>query len=176
MILALDIASKTGWAAGVAQSVPVTGTISLHGSIGEKMLTFSTALIALCEEHQPDLIIFEQPIHTVVRNGSSNVLRLALGLCAAAEMVAHRQGVKPVEAPMQTWRKHFLGVSKAPASVAKSARRKWIKAQSIERCRILGWGTLSDDEAEACGIWDYAWSLRSKAHQVHTAPGLFQGA
>ncbi len=159
MILALDIATRTGWAFGSdLGAAPVTGAIDLSKSlgIGGKMARLADKLEDLVRDIDPDLIIFEQPIHGVTRQGSSNVLRLALALCGTAEMVAFWNKVDVREVPIPTWRKHFIGAGRAP----KGEHPKWCKRQAQHRCKVLGWGDLSDDQAEAAGIWDYAMSLR----------------
>lgn len=165
MILSLDIATTTGWAVGSPGDKPIAGLVKTSGDIGQKMSQLRYGIQELGHEYKPDLIIFEQPLHHVPKQGSSNVLRLALALCGVAEMIAHDAGVRCVEVPISTWRKHFIGYGRAP----KDAHKGWCKDQVIHRCQLLGWGDLPHDAAEACGIWDYACSLRS------TAPGLFQG-
>ncbi len=164
MILALDIATKTGWAVGDEQ--PETGTIELRGSVGEKMHRLARELRLLTSIHSPDLIVFEAPILHVKRQGSSSTLRLLVGLCCVAEMVAFEAGIAVSETPTSTWRKHFLGVSRAP----KGLTSKWLKQQAQARCRALGWGDLSEDEADACGVWDHAMSLRRPSHAMTTLP------
>ena len=84
------------------------------------------------------------------------MLRLALALCGAAELSAYWNRVPVREVPISTWRKHFIGAGRAPKGEASG----WCKRQAQSRCRALGWGDLSDDEAEAAGIWDYGMSLR----------------
>lgn len=160
MILALDIATRTGWAAGDALGPPVTGVIDLSKAegIGGKMAAFVRRMDDLTTEYDFDLIVFEQPMQSFGR-GSSKTLRLLLSLCSAAEMVSHWNQIPVREVPMQTWRKHFIGSGRAP----KGEHPKWCKRQAQIRCSALGWGDLSDDEAEACGIWDYAMSLRRAA-------------
>ena len=177
MILGLDIATKTGWAVGLPRSSPIVGTIAVSGTVGQKCVGLFRSLDAIVTEHEPDLIVFEQPIHAVPRQGSSITLRLALGLCAVAEMVAAKHAIKVLEVPMGTWRKHFIGVGRAPAWAGSATkRRQWLKNMAIQRCRDLKWGDLSDDEAEACGVWDYASSLRSAEHATGTVGGMFKAS
>jgi len=157
VILALDIATTTGWAFGSLGQKPFHGVIRTQGGIGEKLASFSNILEELIRSYDPDLIVIEQPLHSIPRAGSSKSLRLLLGLCAMAECVGHWHNIPVREVPMATWRKHFIGAGRAP----KGEPRDWCKRQAMHRCEVLGWGEMSDDEAEACGILDYALSLRN---------------
>lgn len=171
MILALDIASTTGWAVG--DDRPVSGSIICRGDLGAKAARLRDGLNKLVDEHNPDLMIFEAPFLTA--RGGSSTIRTLLALCGVAEMVAHDRGVIPREVPSEKWRKHFLGLSHAPRHIAKSKRRQWLKREAQKRCDERGWGWLSDDEADACGVWDYAKSLRDPDYAVMNLP-LMGGA
>jgi len=180
LILGLDIASVTGWAVGLPGSKPLSGYIKLAGDIGPKMHQLHDALHGLVRQHDPTWIVFEQPIHEIpkrrdkfgnsVGKGSPATLRMSLALCGVAEMVASEANIPVAEVFMGTWRKHFIGAAQSP----KGQTSMWLKNLAVQRCKQLGWGELTHDAAEACGVWDYACSLRSKAHQVQTAPGLFE--
>ncbi|MEM1149059.1 MAG: hypothetical protein AAGI03_00670 [Pseudomonadota bacterium] len=174
MILALDIASSTGWAFGLPGTRPITGTISVDGSLGDRMRYLCGHLHNLIADLEPEIIIFEEPWLSAGK-GSAKTMRGLICLAGVAEMVAANQKVQIVETTADTWRKHFVGVTTAPRAVkGKATRRAWIKAIVAQRCAALGWSFSNDDESDACGIWDFACSLRSRAHQVHTAPGLFE--
>ena len=165
MILAFDIATVTGWAAGDhLASRPVSGLISLKDGygIGGKMDLLTRAIELKITEFDPDLIIFEQPWFSAGR-GSAATMRLAIALCATVELVAKWHDIRVLEVPISTWRKHFIGVGRAP----KGESGKWCKEQARQRCRSLGWGDFTDDQAEACGIWDYAQSLRKSRNDTN---------
>ena len=158
MILALDVATVTGWAAGNRLSnQPSVGVINLKDGrgIGGKLGLLTRQLSEIVEQYEPEMVIFEQPWLGSGQR-SSQTMRLALSLCAGVELVASWYDVKCLEVPIPTWRKHFIGAGRKP----KGESSNWCKVQAQHRCKVLGWGDLTSDQAEACGIWDYAMSLK----------------
>lgn len=154
MILALDIATRTGWAAGTDR--PVTGVIDLSGvdGIGARGSLFLDYVDRMVQDMRPSLVVFEQPL--MGGKGSVATMRLLQGLAVAAEVACHWHDTPVREVPMATWRKHFIGRGWAP----RGERSDWCKIQAMAKCRQLGWDPKTHDEAEAAGIWHYAYCLK----------------
>ncbi|MGH6629377.1 MAG: hypothetical protein ACREB3_06570 [Burkholderiales bacterium] len=148
-ILALDIASKSGWCYGVpprdAPSSPLLlyRAVSVSGSIGAKCSQLFDFLDRLVTRTGPRAILFEAPL-----SRNFHTARITFSLCGIAEMVAHRRHV-PIckEAKPLTVRKHFVG---------KCRRGDDGKRDTIERCNALGFETSDSDEADAIALWHYA--------------------
>lgn len=156
-VLALDLATVTGFAVGEPCGEPVHGVITLEGSFGAKCSRLRYSLWGLIQEHMPDRVIFEQPLHAIPKGGGKGpTMRLLQGLTAVAEMVCHDQCVRVFEVATSTWRKHFLGHGGLPSAEAKT--------YCVQLCHDRGWMVVDNNAADACGIWDYACALVSPEH------------
>lgn len=168
-ILAFDIASSTGIAFGGPGDVPMTKVIDL-GRARSKQARFAKAIrmtAGFIEARRPDLVAVECPIGP----GTSSVLS---GAYACVVGQAHLMGVRVVDYQVQSIRKHFLGkalTSRDFPGLTKDESRAEIKRVVMNRCRALGWKVDTDDEADACALWDYAMAKAG----VQTVPqgGLF---
>lgn len=158
-ILALDIATVTGAASdkprGAFSAIDRPYTfhfrtpVDAFGDYGRAFGTFERWLMDTIIAHEPDVVAFEAPLIVGGRHGTTaptNVatVRLLLGLCSIAELVAHRAQLECFETHIQSVRKHFTGSGRAQ------------KRDVLERCRVLGWHVGTNDEADAAAIWDYA--------------------
>ena len=162
-ILALDIATVTGWACGdttafllAAQPADraIYGAVRLNRrglSWGAKFDAQYQALYDLAAQHTPCTIVCEAPF----AGKSTTTNRQIFGLSAIADMAFHNLGLMRghdiqavYEVPPQTWRKHFLGKGRGP--------REEMKAAALTRCRQLGFEPDDDNAADALGLLDYA--------------------
>lgn len=148
-ILALDIATSTGWCCGVPGERPDLGSVELAPgrSIGER----GCALVDWLDDYRaffaPWLIVYEAPLqrgeHLSVQAG-----RLALGLAMAVEMYGFRAGIVVREANVQQARKAVIGRGNAS------------KADVWATCCNAGLDPPDYDASDAWLIWRFAAMLR----------------
>lgn len=157
-ILALDLATTTGWATDSERSgVPDFGSLKLdgddHGSKGAALADFLAREIA---HRRPELIAFEQPSDPQfyqdkhddegkpVRRTNFMTVRMLLGVAFLVDTIAKQNKIDCVEVPVQSWRAFFTGTTRGGKDPAQA------------RCRQLGWLTVGFDESDACGLWAFA--------------------
>lgn len=149
-ILALDLATNTGFAIGDPQhGVLAHGTKRFVGL--EHAARFSSLFDWLNEKvmrWQIGLLVFESPIMVAGRDKTSNV-RLLMTMAGLAEMVALRRGVLCWEIESKQWRKHFL-----PPSIVTPKGRAELKRATLNECRERGWQPCDDNAADALAILD----------------------
>ena len=160
-VLSFDTATKTGVCFGCAGETPRAWTVDLGKA--EWPVRFSKTLIMTAhyiEKFRPDLVAVEQFVGGPKAN--SNLV----GLVACVQGEATRLGVRVVSYYPASVRKHFLGGIKPPGN---------IKAAVYARCRMLGWKVEDTDAADAASLWAHTCSLDSRAHQITSVGGLFNG-
>lgn len=161
IVLALDLATKTGVAVGGAGQCPALFTENLGGA--NHAARFYAAMVlaqTLIRQHRPDLVAIETPVVAGVKGSADRILMTA-GLRAAVLGVCHRHMVRWCDVNVLSVRKHFIGTAKLKRAEAKRA--------VVDECRRRGWPVRGDDEADAAAIWDYALA----ANGFHTEGGLF---
>lgn len=169
MIVALDIATRVGIAAGVPGGKPTAWSESL-GEAKHDALCFSNALQLtwrLIAEYKPDAIYYEAAV------GGPKTSHYLVGLVACVRGTAANRGIECHALNIGAIRKHFLGKHITSASFkelgahrAKVIAREQAKRAVQSRCRALGWGELGEDAADAAAAWDFACALRG----VQVAP------
>lgn len=153
-ILALDISSKTGWCCGrpCANEQPAGGVWRLgrmKDAQGRLQLGYLNSCImaqmeAVIEEHQPEMVVFEQPIVK-----QQTTARMLTYLAGAVETACFENGRIPCyEAAAPTARKHMLGFSRKKNVDIKAAVMAW--------CRARGLDYVDDNHADALLLWHYA--------------------
>lgn len=165
LILGLDIATTTGFAwyePGSSLSSIKTGLIKAEGdNAEEKAASLAQQLVTMFKSARPDFVAIEQPMRNVVsfkkkrqdfggeveeQTINPNALQLSsLAGAAVAIIAAYRIPWETI--PSATWRKHFLGMGRAP----NFDRQAWKRA-AVERCRALRIDVRNADAAEAVGI------------------------
>jgi hypothetical protein len=146
-ILALDLASTTGWAFGPPGSQPHFGhEMFMRGDRAAAYRRFRGWLDTWLAGTPPDLIVFEASVGQFKR-GATNIetTKLLIGLCEHLEEWALDR-VELREATVSQVRCHFIGAN-LRAAIAKP--------KTVERCREMGWMVDTTDEADACALWDY---------------------
>jgi hypothetical protein len=178
IILALDIATRTGWATGDGSALPEHGWWDLppaqDGDRGRLFTAFRKNLIALIGEAEPFrevVVIFEQPIlpKPFMKNGvlifptSIEVTLVLQGLAAIAEQVCDEAGVSCEMVDVSTVKLGFAGSGKATK-------------EDMERvARRMGFTITHDDEADAIAVW--ACALREyNRKRAEWFDGLIYGA
>lgn len=157
MLLALDIATKTGWALGLpGNGLVASGVLALPktgNDIGRFIAPYAVWLDQKIKESEITDVVFESPIMPGVTNVMT--LRKLYGLTGRTEEICLDHGIGCRERHMQAWRKHFLGRASAPKDIKdKAERRKWLKSECIRQCRARGWNPRDDNEADALGLMD----------------------
>lgn len=157
-ILALDLATCTGFALGGRSGVILSGYRrfpSTGDDIGAFGRAFRDWLVIGLKRHKPDLVVFESPLLTGLTNITT--LRKLYGLAFELETVAGdaklldmNSGIECLEVSNGDWIKHFLGAGNVPPG--GDARKKAV----FRMCGIRGWSPENHDEGDALGILDYA--------------------
>ena len=157
-ILALDVASSTGWAFGGMNDAPQHGVFSIPPTgddLGRFGVTFMAWLSTKCRELRPREIVFEAPI--LPSKTALVTTRKLHGLALLVECVAHLEAVPVTEIGNSEWRKHFLGAYYPPTPTRDELKRAVIAA-----CRGMGWNPRGDDDADALGLLYVVNCLRNR--------------
>ena len=155
-MLALDLATTTGWAYGAPGSIPQFGSLSFGKRDSSRAVIYRAFRDWLeakwnVRDHQPDVIVFESSAVPSIMAGRTRIetIKLLVGLTEHLEEWCHRK-VELREARVADVRVHFIGAN------MKSALAK---QKTFDQCRMIGWDVQTADEADACALWDYqcAW-------------------
>jgi len=169
-ILALDLATTTGFARGAPGSMPVCGFIDFAPHGASENAVFGNALTwlsgYLLVHPRPTSIILEAMLPPEALKGATSRAtrdRLA-GLHGIVRSVAHCRGVYEISTvSVQSVRQHFCG------------NRLAKKDAVLERCRILGWDVKANhNAADAAATWHFACSLIDPKLALQVTP-LFYG-
>jgi hypothetical protein len=172
MILALDLATVTGWAFGNPGEQPVFGSIRFgktsptHGEIAAAAIEW---MIGKLDEVKPHLIVFEQPLPPNFTGGHTtlNTSMVLMGLPFLLSGIAYKLGIFNVtSATVSQVRNCFLGEN------LKSAQAEKL---TLARCQHLGWAPKDHNEADALALWCYQCTL-IKPELAHRLTPLFGGA
>lgn len=172
-VLALDLASTSGWAYGPVRSKPMSGVIPLgdkgatHGERGAKLLRWLNDFLKL---NAVRLAVIEKPLapQVLVKIGATDsTVELLYGLPFVAKTVLSMRGVWEVKyVHVQDVRAHFTGQrtfaeSFDPIRKRKVSSRENGKAAVKNICAMRGWPVQSDDEADAIATWSYGTEMLS---------------
>mgnify|MGYP000523576001 CR=1 FL=1 len=172
MVLAVDLATRTGCAYGATGTSPTTWAVDF-GRFKDHDARLAQVLRWVRHQHDticPDLIAVEAPI------GGKEASALLIGMAACVRAQAADLGIASVFYASSSVRKHFLGkalVARDFPGLGQAAAKLAIKGKVLQRCKALGWEVGGLDEADAAALWDYACARESTAHQMHTVGGLF---
>lgn len=143
-ILALDLATKTGWCVGEHDAEPNFGTYALpktDDDIGRFLVAFEDWLVGMMALEDPELVVFEAPIFLGGRNSNIMTARKLMGLANQTEVVCYRRGVTCREGHLQKVKKFFAGHGRAE------------KADMIAAARRFGFAVTDDNQADSVGLW-----------------------
>lgn len=152
-ISAFDLATASAVAFGCLGETPRTEAWDLgkRTAIGLRGLSLFRRVIRHCESFKPQKAAIEAPLppHILVKmNKSDGSARLSPGLCVVAESALAFCGVENELIERQKALFHFTGRARFRDS-------KMAKKACMARCWQLGWKVQTEDEADACCLWDY---------------------
>jgi Holliday junction resolvasome RuvABC endonuclease subunit len=150
-ILALDLATTTGWAVGGGNVKVRHGTLRLHASslvgIGGICAELIDRVADLVVAHEPNRVIFEAPM--MIGGRSAHTARVLIGLSVAVEIFCYRRSIPCTEERVDTVRSAVLGRARfGGRDEAKLAVMKW--------AGLVGYKPANDNEADALALLDYA--------------------
>jgi Holliday junction resolvasome RuvABC endonuclease subunit len=151
-VLALDLATQSGWALGrPGDDRPQSGTVRLAGKGASQDAIFGGALrwlIPFTKDYEFDQLVIEQAVRKQQWKSSTDADDITRGLIAIARGVVFERGIyRPTFAPVNSVRQFFLGDGRLERDEAKH--------RTMQRCAALGWDVADDNEADALAIW--AW-------------------
>lgn len=174
-ILALDIATRTGWAYGPAGEPPRSGAVKLRKPDDPLHVASSNVGYFIKDQRvleRIDMVVYEAPLDPqakfqMVNKGgraqNSASIILPFMIMGVIEFYCHFYGIQCVASNRQTVLKHFTGQ-------ARWGNREAAKAAVISRAHALGLlpkESRDDDRADAIAIHDYA-SMRWGKAQPRT--------
>ena len=153
-VLALDLATTTGFAYGKPGEAPVFGSHRYARPGAPRAMAYRSFRVWLDDfthYNKIDLIVYESPAVPSIMAGRTNIdtIRLLMGLAEHLEEWCHNH-IELREASVSQVRAHFIG---------RNLRSKIAKPMTVERCRELSWMVKTTDEADACALWDYQCSF-----------------
>ncbi|MEY9179687.1 hypothetical protein [Bradyrhizobium sp. USDA 313] len=166
-VLALDLASRTGWAVGEPGQTPTHGSIlfakpgASHEAIFSKAWGWMESMLA---DFGPRTVVWEAPMPTSFSKGRSNIntTTLLYGLPAIIGGCAYRCGVYDLrKADTRDVRMHFIGCN---------PKRDRAKALVMGQCRSMGWEIKDDNEADALATWNYMCAILSPRLALSPTP------
>jgi Holliday junction resolvasome RuvABC endonuclease subunit len=151
MVLALDLSSRVGWAAGrVCEDRPRSGVWVLPGpsDLGRTYAAFENELLDAITVHQPALLVLEAAIPGGHLQTNHNVAQQQIGLAAMAEAACYRREVRLVKTAASTMRKEVIGTGRFPSGQAKKIIMGWLRER--------GFSFVDDNSADATVAWLWA--------------------
>lgn len=155
-VLALDLASVTGWACGEPGGAPHHGSVRFAKPGASHEAVFAGAakwMSDICAEREPDLVVWEAPLSTSFKRGKTtmNTTTLLYGLPAVVGAVAYLRGIYDIrKADTREVRQHFIG---------QNPKRAKAKPLVMQQCRLYGWDVADDNEADALATWSFMCAL-----------------
>ncbi|WP_056033450.1 hypothetical protein [Loktanella sp. 3ANDIMAR09] len=177
-ILALDLATTTGWAICTPGVSMRSGSVRFAGPKEDQAMAFarySEWLDDIFRENEITAVVYEQPMDprhmknpkTGRATTNFDTIRLLLGLCAVTEARSRICGIPRIfEAPVQSVRKHLLK-GRPPKGEAKIAVARMLS--------ILGYRPTDDNEADAIAIALFASAILEPGKDIATPLPLGRG-
>lgn len=172
-ILALDIATQSGWAFGPPDATPRNGSIRFAREGASQAAVwagcYSWLIDFVAVNPEIKLVVFEAPMNPGHMQGKTNIttLRTLIGLAAIVEAALYGKGFDIREARVSDVRAFFLGTTRIKSAEAKAA--------TFARCVQLGFKPVSLDASDALALWCYQTSIISPEHGVKFMPLFGRG-
>lgn len=173
-VLALDLATNTGWAEGEIGALPRFGSTRFAPAGSAPAAIFGGAIQWLgtrLQAFRPHVIAYEAPFAPSVMRGhtNANTARILLGLPAVMEGVSYRMGVHNLmEASVGDVRQHFIGTRRLKSAEAKRA--------VIQRCRDLALDVQDDNQADAVALWFFITAVLDQRTSARSSPLFIEGS
>lgn len=151
LILALDLATITGYATGCPGQSPRFGSVRF-GKPGtardQSYRMFRMWVDETLTSLEPDLVVFESAAITTAFGGKTTVetIKRLIGYCEHLEEMCYRR-VELREANVSQVRGYFIGTTHVKRDAAKVLTK--------QKCRDYGWDVEEDNAADACALWAY---------------------
>lgn len=148
-ILALDLSSHTGWAYGhTADKEPLWGQIDLPTVGGQGMMFagLQRTLADLITVLEPKHMVTEAPLSLQAMNNRQSAFQ-QIGLRSIATMEAYYGSLAYHERDVYSVRLRVLGTGRFPEGKVKQTIIAW--------CQRRGWMVATDNQADACVLWEY---------------------
>src|SRR5262245_62131379 len=146
-VLALDPATITGVADGIAGGNPVLSIVHLRTSadddFDDMMGRAAEWMLTRLRTDPPRVLVLEKPVPPFASRDFDST-RMGLGLDGLWTGLARASGVYVRHAPIQSWRKGVLGNGRIKGADAKR--------RMLGICKSLGWPAADHNAAEAAGI------------------------
>jgi hypothetical protein len=148
-VLALDLASVSGWACGEPGQVPEHGSHRFASKGASHEAIFANAMEWMHNKistYEPRLIVWEAPLPPMFRRGETviNTTAILFGLPAVIGAVAYMRGIYDCRtARTVDVRHHFIG---------QNPKGEVGKKLVVRQCRTMGW-EVEDNEADALATW-----------------------
>lgn len=172
-ILALDLATKTGWALGDSGAQPTSGVIRVRQPNEE--LKYAPWNLETFLQHKTtfdmvDLVVYEAPLslHAVMRDGrvrNEESLLMPIKLEQGVERFCFPLDLRHEKVMPATVRRHFIGSGHRGKSIDT-------KRAVLAQCQRLGYvpktitppadGNPLYDQCDALALWDYAAAMWGK--------------
>jgi hypothetical protein len=158
MFLALDPATKSGWARWrPGMERPAFGSFELPSGeedLGRVGFQLHFNLAQMHKLEPIERLFYEAPIPPSQVMGRTQLHVIAKVFCIAGhiESFCYAKNIRCRQVGMGAWRRFFVGKGAGEKTAT-------FKSWSSARCRQLGWNIRSHDEADACGILAYGISL-----------------
>jgi crossover junction endodeoxyribonuclease RuvC len=169
IVLALDLATRTGWARGMPGGEPTYGSIRWGGDKASQAAVFGTYakwfIDQTTEENRPDVVVYEMPIIARWGKTNANANEILQGLAAITQALAYIRGIhnnRLQAVHVGTWRRYFIGRDKVDRDEAKNL--------TIRKCRLLKWEPEDDNAADALGLWSYQCALLDPQTSLKVTP------
>lgn len=148
-VLALDLATSTGWCTGVPGGKPRFGSLRFGNASADRPARYRAMREWLSVMITPKTrrVIFESSAVPSIMMGRTNIdtIKLLVGFCEHLEEFCHGR-VELREARTADVRRYFIG---------GNPKRAVAKPAVMQRCKALGWDVKNDDEGDACAVWAY---------------------
>lgn len=158
VVLALDLATRSGWACGAAGGPPAYGAFVLGGA--DRAARYAALLDWLddaAKVHAPERIVAEAPMVTGDFRGRDAAL-LALGFMAHLELWAWDRAMPLQLVHSGTARKGVLGRGSFERGTAKTVVMDWARRE--------GFSPACDNAADALLLWHHATGYRARRELV----------
>ena len=152
-ILALDLATRFGWAEGTLEGPPRYGSERFAPAGADRAAVLGKAIVHFQRRFmafKPAVVVFEAPLPPSFMRGHTNfsTSRTLLGLPAIIEGLCSINGIYRVrEAKVSDIRRFFIG---------GNPRGEEGKKQTIEKLVGMGYAPQDDNAADALALWHYA--------------------